>query len=143
MSKPVFHDPHPHEMHVADDPGPNLAQAAEPAEAPASAAAPAPNDKVVQIALNTPIARVGGPLTCFTLRKPLAGDLRGLSLQDLMTGDVSAIIKVLPRVSQPFITEPEAAALEADDIAEIGGAVMGFFMSPAQKAMIQKMMSGG
>ena len=95
--------------------------------------------KVVEVTLANPIQRQSGPLAQITLRKPSAGDLRGLSLQALLSSDVGAIITVLPRISSPFITEHEAAALEADDLAEIGGALLGFFMSPAQRAQIAQM----
>jgi len=110
--------------------------AIDPAEtAPVIVVAP----KSVDVTLNTPIQRQSGPLAQITLRKPSAGDLRGLSLQALLGSDVGAIITVLPRISAPFITEHEAAALEADDLAEIGGALLGFFMSPAQRAQIAQM----
>ena len=59
-----------------------------------------------------------------------------------MQSDVNTLIAVLPRISQPFITDAEAANLAAEDLAEIGGAVLGFFMSPAMKAAIATM-SGG
>lgn len=102
----------------------------------------APQPEVVTITLGTPIAREGGAVTVLTLRKPKGGTLRGLGLQDLMRSDIDTILKVLPRISEPFITEHEAANLEADDLAEIGGALLGFFLTPAQKAMAAQMAGG-
>ena len=99
----------------------------------------APTEKTAVITLNTPIERTGGPITHLTLRKPKAGDLRGFGLQAMMTSDVNALIGVLPRISDPFITDVEAANLEADDLAEIGGALLGFFLTPAQKAQAAAM----
>ena len=102
--------------------------------------APKPADATsATVHLATPIAREAGPVTALTLRKPKAGNLRGLSLQSLMQSDVNAIITVLPRICEPFITEQEAADLEADDLAELGGAILGFFMTPAQKTLIASM----
>ena len=95
--------------------------------------------KTATVTLANPIPREGGSVTTLTLRKPTAGNLRGLSLQALMQSDINALISVLPRISDPFITEPEAANLEADDIAQIGGAVLGFFMTAAQIALINEM----
>lgn len=94
------------------------------------------------ITLNTPIARESGPLETITLRKPKGGDLRGLSLQNLMQSDVNSIIAVTPRISQPFITEQEVAGLEADDFAELAGTIFGFFMGRVAKAQIEQMMGG-
>lgn len=107
-------------------------------------AAPAPvsSDKTATATLTTGIPRPNGPVTVLTLRKPKGGDLRGLSLQALMQSDVNAIITVLPRICEPFITEQEAAGLEADDLAEVGGTLLGFFMTPAQKALIAQMGGG-
>lgn len=95
----------------------------------------APQAETATVTLNTPITRETGAIATLTLRKPKAGNLRGLSLQSLMQSDINAIITVLPRITEPFITEHEAANLEADDLAEIGGALLGFFLTPAQKAM--------
>jgi len=106
--------------------------------------APAPaTDSAILITLSEPIQRTGGAaIEAITLRKPKAGELRGLKLQDLMQSDVNTIIAVLPRISQPFITDAEAASLSCEDIAEIGGAILGFFMSRDMKAMIDKMQGG-
>ena len=80
-------------------------------------------------------------ITKVRLRKPRGGELRGLNLQDLMRADVNAIITVLPRISDPIMTAADAEGLEADDLAEAGGVITGFFFNSAQREMIDKMMS--
>ncbi len=55
--------------------------------------------------------------------------------------DVNAIITVLPRISDPIMTVADAESLEADDIAEAGGVITGFFFNSAQRAMIEKLTS--
>lgn len=70
------------------------------------------------------------------LRKPKGGDLRGLSLKDLMQADVDAIITILPRISDPIMTTADAADLEAQDIAEAGGTITSFFYTSEQKAQM-------
>ncbi|ENY81908.1 phage tail assembly protein [Sphingopyxis sp. MC1] len=80
-------------------------------------------------------------ITDIRLRKPKGGELRGLNLQDLMAADVNAIITVLPRISDPIMTVADAESLEADDIAEAGGVITGFFFNSAQRAMIEKLTS--
>lgn len=92
------------------------------------------------ITLSEPIARTGGDVAVLTLRKPRAGELRGLKVPDLATGDVDAILRVLPRIATPFITDAEAANLAADDLAQIAGNMIGFFMSQAEKAQMAAMM---
>ncbi|WP_299307812.1 phage tail assembly protein [uncultured Croceicoccus sp.] len=103
---------------------------------------PAPAASVPQtadVALATPITRGDTTIERITLRKPKAGALRGLTMQDILQADVSALITLIPRISNPALTAEEAAELEADDFAEIGGTVFGFFMTPRQKAQIEKL----
>ena len=80
-------------------------------------------------------------ITKVRLRKPKGGELRGLNLQDLMRADVNAIITILPRISDPIMTVSDAENLDADDIAEAGGVITGFFFNSAQRKMIEEMMS--
>ena len=70
----------------------------------------------------------------FDLRKPMAGDLRGLQIATLQMGDVNAIIKLVPRISLPRIEEHEVAAMGSEDIAEVGEIISGFFSTSAMRA---------
>lgn len=93
----------------------------------------------VAIDLNEPIEREGGTVGRLLLRQPRAGELRGLSVKDLATSDAAAVIALLPRICDPYITEAEAADLCMQDFAEVAGTIVGFFMSPAQKALVEQM----
>jgi len=105
--------------------------------------APAQNaPQSVEITLSTPLARASGEVTSVTLRKPSAGELRGLTLQDIMQSDVNAMIALIPRVAQPFITADEVAQLDPSDFSEMAGTIVGFFYTPAQKAMIARAFGG-
>lgn len=75
-------------------------------------------------------------ITKVTLRRPKAGELRHLNLQDLFQADVSAVLTLLPRISDPTMTPQECADLDPIDLMELGGAIKGFFMSRAMKEMI-------
>ncbi|WP_236672036.1 phage tail assembly protein [Croceicoccus sp. YJ47] len=69
--------------------------------------APAPAASVPQTAdvpLATPIARGDTTIDRITLRKPKAGALRGLTMQDILQADVSALITLIPRISTPALT---------------------------------------
>jgi len=79
------------------------------------------------IVLEQPIKRgEKSTITEITLRKPAAGELRGLKLTDLLNGDVNATIRLVPRISQPTLTEQEAAALDIADLLMCADTVAGF-----------------
>lgn len=101
------------------------------------AAVTQPNNRFETVTLSTPILRGETTIEKLTLRKPKGGELRRLSLQDILTSDVGAILTLIPRISDPILTEDEAEALEADDLAEIGGVIRGFFMTAAEKKAIE------
>ena len=54
---------------------------------------------------------------------------------------MSSLIRLIPRISDPSLTENEIENFEADDLAEVGGTIFGFFMTPAQKAALAKLTS--
>lgn len=58
--------------------------------------------------------------------KPTAGTLRGVSLAAVANAEVDALIKVLPRMTAPMLTEQELAALELPDLVALAGKVVGF-----------------
>ena len=57
------------------------------------------------------------------------GTLRGVSLAAVANSEVDALIKVLPRMTAPMLTEQEVAALELPDLVALAGKVVGF-LSP-------------
>lgn len=93
------------------------------------------------IRLASPIKRGESVIEGITVRKPRAGELRGLSLQDILTSDVTALLRLIPRVSDPPLTQDETDLLEAEDLAEIGGAIRGFFMTAGEKAIVEAMVA--
>lgn len=97
--------------------------------------------KSATVKLVSPLARANGEtITEITLNKPNAGSLRGLKVPDLVSGDVSTVLTLIPRISQPVIGAHEAEALETEDLGEIAGAIFGFFMTPEDKAKMARMM---
>ncbi|EAZ5991697.1 phage tail assembly protein [Salmonella enterica] len=82
------------------------------------------------ITLENPIKRGEQLIDQLTLMKPNAGTLRGVSLASVANSDVDALIKVLPRVTAPSLTEQEVAALELPDLVALAGKVIGF-LSPS------------
>lgn len=86
------------------------------------------------VALETPIERGDNTITEIAIRKPMAGELRGVSLTELMQMDVAALSRVLPRITQPTLTEPEIAKLDPVDLVQMGSVVTNFLLPKWTKA---------
>lgn len=80
------------------------------------------------ITLDTPIKRGEQTIGFIELRKPMAGELRGLSLSDLLQMDVSALQRVIPRISNPMLTEADMAVMDPADLMQCGAKVAGFLL---------------
>ncbi len=94
------------------------------------------------IILEKPIKRVDKVIETVRLRKPRTGELRGLSFTDLATADVTAVIDLIPRISEPPLHPEEVEDLDPADSTEMAGAIRRFFMSKAQIAAAEAMMAG-
>lgn len=88
------------------------------------------------ITLGEPIQRGEQVIGQVQLRKPRSGELRGLSLQDIMRADITTLLQLIPRITNPPLTTHEADALASEDLAEMGGVVRGFFMSASERKMM-------
>lgn len=85
------------------------------------------------VELDTPIQRGEQTFTQLELRKPAAGELRGVSLADLLQMNVDALTTVVPRISQPSLTAQEVGQMDPADLVQIGGAVAGFLLTRRAK----------
>ncbi|WP_025119772.1 MULTISPECIES: phage tail assembly protein [unclassified Serratia (in: enterobacteria)] len=92
-------------------------------------AAKAPN----VVTLNVPVKRGDTEIKSVTLIKPNTGTLRGVSLAAVAGAEVDALIKVLPRMTYPSLTESEVTALELPDIVALAGEVVGFFSQSSER----------
>lgn len=81
-----------------------------------------------KITLETPIKRGETELTALELRKPNAGALRGVSLRGLLDFQTDDIVKVLPRITEPALTDHEAARLDPADLLQAGAVIAGFLL---------------
>ncbi len=98
------------------------------------------NPQTVTVKLANPIRRKGGDVSEIILRKPKAGHLRGLKVEDLFGTDVNALMALLPRITEPPLIVAEIEDLETDDLLEIAGTVKGFFMTTEMRAGLAKVM---
>ncbi|MCW8966891.1 MAG: phage tail assembly protein [Candidatus Pacearchaeota archaeon] len=78
------------------------------------------------IKLDEPIKRGEKKHSSIELRKPTAGELRGTKLSDVLTMDVATMNKVLPRISEPVLTEEELNAMNLADFTELALGFVGF-----------------
>ncbi|CAM3415689.1 hypothetical protein GCM10016272_01630 [Psychrobacter glaciei] len=92
------------------------------------------NPDIETVEFDNPIIRGNLTIAEVNINKPKTGALRGLSLADLLKLDVDTVIKLVPRVSTPPLTENEVAALDPADFLSISTAVVGFFASKDQRA---------
>ncbi|KTT31183.1 tail fiber protein [Pseudomonas oryzihabitans] len=88
------------------------------------------------VTLDQPIARGETRIEQLTLRKPNAGELRGVALSDLLSLNVDAIVRVTPRISQPAITEAEVRAMDPADLVDVGGKIVGFLLKKSDRAAL-------
>jgi hypothetical protein len=95
-----------------------------------------PNTTTVE--LDTPIIRGDTTIATLTIKKPDAGQLRGIKLMDLIQIDIDAIIKVAPRITTPILTEQDIANLDPVDLLNVSTAVVGFFQTKAERAKTQE-----
>ncbi|MBK1874596.1 phage tail assembly protein [Marinobacter sp. 1-3A] len=89
--------------------------------------------ETITVALDTPIAREGEKIDKVTLRKPMAGELRGLSLAEVINLDVDSITKLVPRISNPTLSEQEVRNMDPADLTEFGKEIAGFLLQKRHK----------
>lgn len=92
---------------------------------------PLADDKTV--ILDTPIRRGTTTINSITLRKPNAGELRGVSLAELLQIDVNSLVKVVPRISNPTLTAVEVTSMDPADLFALGTKVCGFLLQKSMK----------
>lgn len=84
----------------------------EPTTAPTASVSTSP--QFIDVTLEHGIQRGDATITKLRLRKPRAGELRGLNIQDLLRADVTAVIGILPRISDPILLREDADNLSTE-----------------------------
>lgn len=82
---------------------------------------------IINVPLAKPLTYGQDKLTNLQLRRPMAGDLRGLRLAGLSDMDVDVITKIAVRCSVTAVTEALLAELDPYDLVKLTEAVGGFF----------------
>lgn len=93
-----------------------------------------PQIQTTSVDLDTPLKRGETEVHSIILRKPLGGALRGVKVVDLLNLDLVAASKVVPRISDPVVTEQEYLTMPAEDCTAIAGEIAAFLLQRKQKA---------
>lgn len=80
------------------------------------------------VTLDTPITRGKQTVTQVQVRKPLSGALRGVALADLIQMDTQSLQKVLPRITDPALSEAELRSMDPADLVQMGGILARFLL---------------
>ncbi|MDB5683571.1 MAG: phage tail protein [Sphingomonas bacterium] len=71
--------------------------------------------------------------TEIVVRKPGAGELRGLTLLALSQLDYASLETLAPRITTPILQKPDVVAMDPADFMQFGGEVMDFLLPTAAK----------
>jgi hypothetical protein len=81
------------------------------------------------ITLDAPLSRGETTIDTLTLRKPTAGELRGIALTDVLQMQTDALIRLIPRLSTPSLTEAEIRHMDPADLVQCGSEIAGFLLT--------------
>lgn len=93
------------------------------------------------VTLSRPIIRGDKEITEITLHEPNAGALRGLSIGDVINAKSDTIVALVPRISDPKITEEEMRKMNLRDLAMLAGGISDFFLTEAEKTATREALS--
>lgn len=79
------------------------------------------------VTLLYPIKIDGKTVKELKIRKPTAGELRGINLMDIGQMKTETIVTILSRVATPHLTQEQAFSLDVADLGEAAATVWSFF----------------
>lgn len=92
--------------------------------------------KIVTVELDEPIQLGDRTIEEIKLRKPISGELRGLSLVALGQMNVDELTKLLPRITMPTLPAPVLATIDPADMMAIAETITDFLLTKRQKAAL-------
>lgn len=96
----------------------------------------------MKITLETPIKRDGSDdIKVVELLKPSTGQLRGIKLLDIMQMDATAMMTLLPRMTNPPLDPKDVAALDPADFMKLATLTTSFFGPKAEREELQAQLS--
>ncbi|EHK2734910.1 TPA: phage tail assembly protein [Salmonella enterica subsp. enterica serovar Virchow] len=91
-----------------------------------------------EVTLDMPVIRGKNTIEKVTIRKPTAGELRGIKLQSLMESDTNSIMALLPRITSPALTAAEVNNLDSSDLWMLGNEIVYFLLPKSVRADLGK-----
>jgi hypothetical protein len=83
--------------------------------------------KTVNVTMAVPFEKNGDTVTCVELRKPCAGDLRGLTLTEVVSMDFTSCGTLLTRISN--LNERDVLNLEPENLTPLLIEIANFFIN--------------
>lgn len=80
-----------------------------------------------ELAASGPLEVNGELVNSIDVRKPCVFDLHDLKLTDVLQMDTQAMVKLLPRITEPSLTTAQVAALDPADFVALCGKAILFF----------------
>lgn len=96
-------------------------------------AQPAPQHPPGTVTLETPVQLGSQLVTHVTVRRPNAGELRGLALAPLLQLDVASLQMLLPRITTPMLPRAVVDSLDPVDLLQLGSEVSSFLLTKADR----------
>ena len=94
-----------------------------------------PDDKLRTVTLEEPFTRPGGQrIEVITIRKPMGGALRRVTLSDLLSLNTDALQTVLPRVTEPTLLKPDFELIDPVDLIKLGTELVSFFVPKKERS---------
>jgi len=87
---------------------------------------------LVTVTLEEPVIRGDQKIAELGLRRPRSGELRGLSMIDIVQLKIDAVHDLLPRITVPPLTNPEVLNLSVSDLFTISTKIADFFIPKDQ-----------
>jgi len=95
--------------------------------------------KIRTVLLDHPITRGDEKIEKLQLRKPGAGEMRGLSLIRIAHMEVDDLRKLLPRITIPVLTDHEVGQIQSEDLMEIANELGDFLLTRRRREELQTM----
>lgn len=93
------------------------------------------DDKIRTVTLEEPITRPSGQrIEVITIRKPMGGALRRVTLSDLLSLNTDTLQTVLPRVTEPVLLKPDFDLIDPVDLVKLGTELVSFFVPKKERS---------
>lgn len=94
--------------------------------------------QIITVPVETPVATASGEKTELRFRRPVSGDLRGISIGKLGQFDYDEIRKLLPRISLDGLSPDMVDKIDVADQLEIAGSISDFLVPKRRRAEFQE-----